>query len=256
MKRWMYLIYGVACYAMFLGVFLYAIGFIGNFGTPTSLDANPSRPFAEALAIDLGLLALFALQHSGMARQGFKRWWTRVVPKPLERSTYVLFTNICLIALFALWQPIGGTIWNVSSDAGVVALITLYMFGWALVLVATFLIDHFDLFGLKQPWRYFRGKPYEHPQFRVPSLYRIVRHPLYVGWLIVFWATPTMTVAHLVFALMTTGYILVAIQLEERDLIGFHGDKYREYRRQVPMLVPFARRRRSRSLANAPGADA
>ena len=242
MKRWLYLTYGVTTYALFLGVFIYAIGFIGNFGTPTSLDANPSRPLIEALMINFGLLSVFALQHSGMARRGFKQWWTRVVPEPLERSTYVLFTNICMIALFALWQPIGGTVWNVDSEALSTALITLYVFGWALVLVSTFVIDHFDLFGLKQTWRYFRGKPYEAPKFRQPSLYRIVRHPLYVGWLIVFWAAPTMTIAHLVFALVTTAYILVAIQLEERDLVHFHGDSYREYRKQVPMLVPFAKR--------------
>lgn len=245
MKRWLYLGYGVSTYLVFLGVFLYAIGFIGNFGTPTSLDADPSRPLAQALMIDMGLLAVFALQHSGMARRGFKRWWTRVVPEPLERSTYVLATNLCMIVLFALWQPIGGTVWNVESAAATTALITLYMSGWALVLVSTFVIDHFDLFGLKQTWRYFRGKPYEAPRFRQPGLYRIVRHPLYVGWLVVFWATPTMTVAHLVFALVTTVYILCAIRLEERDLIHFHGARYREYRRQVPMLVPFAKRRRA-----------
>jgi len=244
LRRSLYLAYGVAVYVMFLGVFVYTIGFIGNFGTPTSLDADPTRPLFEALAIDLGLLGLFALQHSAMARQGFKRRWTKIVPKPLERPTYVLATNLCLIALFVFWEPIGGTVWNVASDAAVIGLVTLYMFGWSLVLVSTFLIDHFDLFGLKQPWRYFRGKPYEPPKFHVPALYRVVRHPLYLGWLIVFWSTPTMTVAHLVFAVVTTAYILVAIRLEERDLIDFHGEAYRRYREQVPMLLPVGRRGR------------
>lgn len=256
MKRWLFLAYGVATYTIFLGVFLYAIGFIGNFGTPTSLDANPSRPFPEALVINLGLLSLFALQHSGMARRGFKKVWTKIVPEALERSTYVLFTNVCLIALFALWQPMGGTVWSVESEAATTALITLYVFGWALVLVSTFVIDHFDLFGLKQTWAFFRGKTHEPPKFRQPALYRIVRHPLYVGWLIVFWAAPVMTIAHLVFALVTTAYILVAIQLEERDLIHFHGESYREYRRRVPMLVPFAKRRAAARLEAATDAEA
>jgi len=242
LRRTLYLAYGVAVYIMFLGVFVYAIGFIGNFGTPTSLDADPARPLFEALAIDLGLLSLFALQHSVMARQGFKRWWTKIVAKPLERPTYVLATNICLGAMFAFWEPIGGTVWNASSDAVVVGLVTLYMFGWALVLVSTFLIDHFDLFGLKQPWRYFRGKPYDPPKFYIPALYRVVRHPLYLGWLIVFWSTPTMTFAHLVFAVVTTAYVLVAIRFEERDLVDFHGEAYRRYRKQVPMLLPLWRR--------------
>lgn len=244
MKRWFFLAYGLAVYVMFLGVFVYAIGFIGNFGTPTSLDADPSRPLLEALVIDLGLLALFALQHSVMARQGFKRLWTRVVPRPVERSTYVLATNLCLIALFAFWEPMGGTVWRVSGDLAVIALVALYLLGWALVLVATFLIDHFDLFGLMQPWRFFRGRAYEPPRFHVPSLYRIVRHPLYLGWLIVFWSTPTMTLAHLVFALMTTAYIFVAIQFEERDLVLFHGEAYRRYQKRVPMIFPIGRRRR------------
>lgn len=250
MKRYLYLAYGLACYVMFLGVFLYAIGFIGNFGTPTSLDADPARPLAEALMIDLGLLSLFALQHSGMARRGFKRWLTRFVPAPLERATYVLMTNLCLVALFAFWAPIGGTVWSVSAAAPTIALVTLYMFGWALVLVSTCLIDHFDLFGLKQVWRYFRGRPYEEPRFHTPSLYRLVRHPLYVGWLIVFWAAPTMTAAHLLFALVTTAYILVAIRLEERDLVHFHGDAYRDYRARVPMLMPRLRRS-ARSVAGS-----
>ncbi|MDJ0657841.1 MAG: isoprenylcysteine carboxylmethyltransferase family protein [Xanthomonadales bacterium] len=242
MKRFLVLTYAIASYAVFFATFLYAIGFVGNFGVSSSIDANPSRPFVEALLIDLGLLALFALQHSGMARRGFKQWWTKIVPEAAERATYVLFSSVALILLFWLWQPIGGLIWDFQGQAAQVAIITLYMFGWALVLVSTFLIDHFDLFGLKQAWGYFRGRPYQPPRFHTPSLYRIVRHPLYVGWLIVMWAAPTMTVAHLVFALMSTAYILIAIQLEEKDLVHFHGDQYTEYKKQVPMLIPGRRR--------------
>src|SRR5688572_22958615 len=181
-------LYGLACYALFLGVFVYAIGFIGGFYTPTSLDGAPGRPLIEALAIDLGLLALFAIQHSVMARPAFKRWWTRVIPEAAERSTYVLASSLALVALFAFWEPIGGLVWDVSGGAARAAMIGLYVFGWALLLYTTFLIDHFDLFGLAQVWRNLTGKNYRPPQFRTPSLYRVVRHPLYVGWLVIFWA--------------------------------------------------------------------
>ena len=237
MSRIATLIYGVLCYALFLGVFLYAIGFVGGFMTPTSLDGAPTRPLTEALAIDLGLLAAFAVQHSGMARPAFKRWWTRMVPEPAERSTYVLFSSLAMVALFALWQPIGGVVWQ-TEGSGRVAVIAAYLFGWALLLYSTFLIDHFDLFGLKQVWRRLIGHAYVAPRFHTPSLYRIVRHPLYIGWLVIFWAAPIMTVAHLVFALMTTAYILIAIQLEERDMVDAFGEQYVEYRRRTPMLVP------------------
>ncbi len=230
--------YGVFAYALFLVTALYAIGFIGGFLVPTTLDGIPRLPFWEALAVDTLLLTLFAVQHSVMARPAFKRWWTRMVPEPIERSTYVLFSSAALLLLFAFWQPIGGTVWDVQDMGGRVTLYALYAFGWALVFATTFLINHFDLFGLRQVWLHLRGRPYTHLRFVTPGPYRLVRHPLYVGWLFAFWATPTMTVAHLVFALATTAYILIAIQLEERDLIAAHGDDYRLYRPRVPMLVP------------------
>jgi methanethiol S-methyltransferase len=231
-------LYGLLSYAIFLGVFVYAIGFIGGFLTPTQLDGAPDRPLAQALAIDLGLLAAFALQHSIMARPAFKRWWTRIVPEAAERSTYVLASSLALVALFVYWEPIGGTVWNVPQGTGRMSVIGLYAFGWLLLLYTTFLIDHFDLFGLAQVWRRLTEKSYRPPQFRTPSLYRLVRHPLYIGWLIIVWAAPTMTLAHLVFAVMTTGYILIAIQLEERDLVTAFGNDYVVYRQRTPMLVP------------------
>jgi protein-S-isoprenylcysteine O-methyltransferase Ste14 len=231
-------IYGLLSYIVFLGVFVYAIGFIGGFLTPTLLDGVPKRPLIEALAIDLGLLAAFALQHSIMARPAFKRWWTRIVPEAAERSTYVLASSLALVALFLYWEPIGGIVWSISDGTARTAVIGLYGFGWLLLLYTTFLIDHFDLFGLAQVWRRLTGKTYRPPQFKTPSLYRLVRHPLYIGWLIIFWAAPTMTVAHLVFAVMTTAYILIAIRFEERDLIDAFGSEYVSYRKRTPMIVP------------------
>ena len=230
--------YGLLSYAAFLVTALYAIGFIGGFFVPTTLDGELRVQFWNALLIDTLLLALFAVQHSVMARPAFKRMWTRMVPEPIERSTYVLFSSVTLLVLFAFWQPMGGTIWDVEDMTGRVALYALYAFGWALVFATTFLINHFDLFGLRQVWLHFRGQPYTHLRFVTPGPYRLVRHPLYVGWLFAFWATPTMTSAHLVFALATTAYILIAIQLEERDLIAAHGEDYRLYRSRVPMLLP------------------
>jgi protein-S-isoprenylcysteine O-methyltransferase Ste14 len=238
MSRIAILVYGLASYLLFLGVFVYGMGFIGGYATPTSLDAAPTRSLGRALAIDLGLLSLFALQHSGMARPAFKRWWTRFVPESAERSTYVLLSSVAMVALYTLWQPMGGNIWSVDSALGREAVLSLYLFGWLLLLYATFLIDHFDLFGLAQVWRQFRGKTHIPPQFHTPSLYRLVRHPLYVGWLIIFWAAPVMTTAHLIFALVTTVYILLAIQLEERDLVRAFGDDYVRYRSRTGMLLP------------------
>ena len=244
--------FGIASYGVFLGVFLYAIGFIGGFLTPTTLDGAPKRPMIEALAIDLGLLGLFAVQHSVMARPAFKRWWTRIIPESAERSMYVLLSSVALIVLFSFWEPIGGVVWD-THGALRTAVITIYLLGWALLLYTTFLIDHFDLFGLKQVWRRSNGNPYQPPQFYTPSLYKLVRHPLYVGWLTIFWAAPTMTVAHLVFALATTAYILIAIKLEEHDLVEAFGERYISYRRSTPMLIPRLGRRRKapRSAANA-----
>lgn len=226
MKRTLILAYGAFSYLLFLVVFVYAIGFIGNFGTPTSFDAEPSRTMLEALVINFALLSLFARQCSGMARRGFEARWTKIIPQAAERSTYVLFASLALGALMALWQPVGGLCWDVPSEAGRITLITLYMVGWAIVLVSTFLNNHFDLFGLAQVWANFRGRAYRHPAFCTPGLYRLVRQPLYVGWIIVAWATPTMTLAHAVFALVITVYIVAAIQLEEQDLVHYHGAEY------------------------------
>jgi protein-S-isoprenylcysteine O-methyltransferase Ste14 len=242
MKRAFVLAYGIACYAVFLAVFLYAIGFIGNFAVPKAIDSPRNVGLGAALAVNLGLLALFAVQHSVMARPAFKRWWTRIVPEPAERSTYVLFSSLALVVLFAYWQPMGGAVWAFESSAGVAAMYVLYAAGWALLLYATFLINHFDLFGLRQVWLFATGRTYTSLRFQAPWLYRQVRHPLYVGWLMIFWATPAMTIAHLVFAVMTTAYILVAIRFEERDLVALHPE-YAEYRRRVPMLLPFGGRR-------------
>jgi methanethiol S-methyltransferase len=238
MKRIAAFTYGVVCYVIFFSTFLYAIGFVGDLFVPKSIDSAPESPLGQALLINALLLGLFAVQHSVMARPAFKRWWTRFVPKPVERSTYVLFSSLALIALFAFWQPIGGVIWDVQDPVGQAVLYGLFAFGWGLVLVATFLINHFDLFGLRQVWLYLRGKEYRPLNFGTPALYKIVRHPLYVGWFFAFWATPTMTVAHLFFALLTTAYILIAIRFEERDLVTEHGARYSEYRKQVPMLIP------------------
>ena len=237
------LAYGLVSYASFLAVFVYAIGFIVGVGVPVSLDSTPGRALIPSLAINLGLLGLFAVQHSVMARPTFKRWWTKFVPQEAERSTYVLASNLAMIALFAFWQPMGGLLWDVQQEAARWALTGLGAAGLLLVLASTFLINHFDLFGLRQVWLFARGHEYTTLRFKTPAVYSVVRHPLYVGWLMSFWFTPTMTVAHLVFAVATTLYILVAIQLEERNLVEEHGESYREYRRRVPMLVPFTKRR-------------
>jgi protein-S-isoprenylcysteine O-methyltransferase Ste14 len=229
--------YGTLSYLTFLATFLYAVGFIGNFAVPKSMDSPADGPWQHALLIDLGLLSLFALQHSVMARPAFKRLLTRIVPAPAERSTYVLASSLALLLLFWQWRPLGGTVWDVQNDLGASLLYAAYAFGWMLVLLATVVINHFDLFGLRQVWLHLQGSPQTALTFSMPLLYRMVRHPLYVGWITVFWSTPVMTVTHLFFAVMTTVYILVAIQLEERDLMAKHPE-YIDYRRQVPMIVP------------------
>jgi protein-S-isoprenylcysteine O-methyltransferase Ste14 len=241
-KRFSIFLYGVVSYAIFFGTFLYSVGFIGNFAVPRTLDGTPTTGFTAALIVDLGLLALFAVQHSVMARPAFKRWFTKWVPDSAERSTYVLLSSLALIALFAWWQPLGGMIWHTTDPTIRGAIWGAFAFGWLLLLVSTFLINHFDLFGLRQVWLQLSGRPYTHLAFGTPALYRLVRHPLYVGWLFIFWATPTMTLSHLVFAIATTVYILLGIQLEERDLIAHHGKSYQDYRDRVPMLIPFTGR--------------
>ncbi|HSE13720.1 MAG TPA: isoprenylcysteine carboxylmethyltransferase family protein [Rudaea sp.] len=249
LKRFIVFLYGIGCYVVFFATYLYAIGFVANVFVPRTMDGPPKAGFANSLIIDLALLLLFALQHSVMARPRFKDWWTRYIPEPAERSTYVLASSLALIALFVHWHPLGGTVWSVQDPRVVTALYGLCAFGWLLVLVATFLINHFDLFGLRQVWLFLHGLPYRPVGFRMPIAYRIVRHPLYLGFLFAFWATPTMTATHLLFAVATTAYILVAIQLEERDLIASLGEAYGEYRRHVPMLIPFARRTAQRRAA-------
>lgn len=242
-KRILYFTYGVVCYALFLATFLYAIAFVGGCPRIASLDGAREGGLLVGVAIDLGLLGLFALQHSVMARPWFKAGWTRFVPPALERSTYVLFSSLALIFLFWQWRPLGGVVWSVEQPVGRAVLWTLFGFGWGLVLVSTFLINHFDLFGLRQVWLFLRGRPYTRLVFGTPGPYRLVRHPLYLGWLFAFWMTPTMTFAHLLFAVVTTVYILLAIQWEEKDLLHEHGASYERYRRSVPMIVPsFGRR--------------
>jgi protein-S-isoprenylcysteine O-methyltransferase Ste14 len=238
MKRIFAFVYGVACYCAFLATFLYAIGFLANFGVPKSIDSSPEGSIWVALAIDGGLLALFALQHSIMARPWFKRAWTRFVPEPVERSTYVLLSSAALLLMFWQWRAIGGIIWDIGSGAAQMILFGVYAVGLLVVLLSTFLINHFDLFGLRQVSLYLAGRPYTHLEFRTPFFYKYVRHPLYVGWLLTFWAAPVMTAAHLFFAVMTTAYIFVAIRFEEADLMTAHGEKYRRYRKDVPMIVP------------------
>jgi protein-S-isoprenylcysteine O-methyltransferase Ste14 len=240
-KRIVFFAYGVACYLVFFATFLYAVGFIGGFGVPTTLDGASRGPLARGIAVDAALLALFAIQHSVMARRWFKERWTRIVPPALERSTYVLLSSVALIAMFRFWQPLGGVVWSVSDPAGRIVLRALFAFGFGLVLISTFLINHFDLFGLRQVWLYLRGRAYRHLEFGTPGPYRLVRHPLYVGWFFAFWSTPTMTYAHLLFVVATAAYILLAIQFEERDLVREHGHAYEDYRRRVPMLLPFTR---------------
>jgi protein-S-isoprenylcysteine O-methyltransferase Ste14 len=246
MKKIMFLLFGIVSYLVFLGAILYAIGFVGNLVVPKTIDGKPQAPLASAILTNAALLFLFVMQQSIMVRPSFKQSWTRIIPTELERSSFVLLSSICPVFIMWQWQPIGGIIWSVKNEMLNTVLHIAYLTGWAIVFVSTFLINHFDLFGLRKVWLYFKGQPYSYLPSRLPGLYRLVRHPLYLGFLVAFWATPVMTVAHLVLAILTTGYILTAIRFEDRDLIVHFGEKYNDYKTWAPMLIPFSKRRASK----------
>src|SRR5689334_18316951 len=244
MKRYLMVGYGAAAYLLFLAVFLYLVAFVGNFLVPRTVDHGVSAPIGEAVLVNMALLGLFGLQHSVMARPGFKARWTRLVPPSIERSTYVMLSNVVLVLLYWQWRTMPAVIWEVELPLGRLALWTLFGLGWVIALASTFMINHFDLFGLRQVYLAWRAKPDTDLDFHVRFFYRLVRHPLMLGFLIAFWAAPTMTAGHLLFSITMTGYILIATQFEERDLVAALGDDYRNYRREVPALLPLGRRPR------------
>lgn len=243
MGRTLALLYGVVCYVIFFVTFLYAIGFVGNLVVPKSIDSGTTGSFGLALLINVLLLGVFAVQHSVMARPAFKRWWTQFVPQAVERSTYVLLSSLALILLFWYWQPMNGMVWNVENSAGRNVLLALYWTGWATVLISTFMIDHFELFGLRQVYLFMKGQEYTPIGLKTPFLYKLVRHPIMLGFIVAFWATPDMSASHLLFSVATSAYILIALQLEERDLVNYHGTAYQEYRQRVSMIFPFPRKK-------------
>lgn len=242
MKRSLFLLYGVFAYVVFLGSIFYAIGFTGNLVVPKGIDGPVRTSLPAALAINTLLLLLFVAQHTIMARPGFKRWWTKWVPAPVERSTFILVASLCLMLMMWQWQPMGGVIWEVRGMAGKGFLTFFFFLGWGLVFISTLLINHFDLFGLREVWKYYQEQPYEQVSFRTPLFYRFVRHPLYVGFLLAFWCTPVMSASHLFFAILTTAYLFTAVQFEERDISVF-GEKYRQPGKQTPMILPFIKKK-------------
>jgi len=252
MSRFVAVLYGALVYVFFLATFLYAIAFVGNLDiVPKSIDSGPVGPWPTALLINAGLLGLFAVQHSVMARPGFKRWWTRLVPRSVERSTYVLFASAALATMYVFWQPIPATIWNVTDTFAAIAIDTVFWLGFGLVLVSTFLISHFELFGVRQVIARFMNRSIPETKFHTPLFYRYVRHPIYLGFVLAFWAAPHMTMGHLMFAIATTGYILIGIWFEERDLIAQFGERYRAYKKQVGMLFPRFTKSRAGSIESA-----